>query len=82
MSSQQSKKSPPQKSPVEERSPAANGNEDEKRSKSPRRRIGQYEMIKTLGQGTFAKVKLAENIYTKEKASVIRDWNLTYQLIQ
>jgi len=32
--------------------------------------IGDYRILKrTLGQGTFGKVKLAENIYTKEQVS-------------
>lgn len=30
-------------------------------------KIGQFEIGKTLGQGTFGKVKLAHHIQTKEK---------------
>lgn len=30
-------------------------------------RVGCYEIIKTIGKGNFATVKLASHIYTKEK---------------
>ncbi|EPZ32745.1 Protein kinase, catalytic domain-containing protein [Rozella allomycis CSF55] len=35
-----------------------------------KKRIGQYMLIKTLGQGTFAKVKLAEDVNTKQKFAI------------
>ncbi|KAI8800985.1 kinase-like domain-containing protein [Cladochytrium replicatum] len=34
------------------------------------RRVGDYVLKKTIGQGTFGKVKLAEHMHTKEKVAV------------
>ena len=39
-------------------------------SMKPRVKIGQFELGKTLGQGTFGKVKLAFHIPTKEKVRI------------
>lgn len=35
-----------------------------------RRRIGKYEMGKTLGEGSFAKVKVAKNVETGESVAI------------
>lgn len=35
-----------------------------------RTRVGRYELGKTLGEGTFAKVKLARNIETGQEVAI------------
>jgi 5'-AMP-activated protein kinase catalytic alpha subunit len=37
---------------------------------SPRTRVGKYEIGKLLGEGTFAKVKLAKNKETGESVAI------------
>ena len=38
--------------------------------KNKNNKIGNYEIIKTLGEGTFGKVKLAIHIPTNEKVAI------------
>ena len=35
-----------------------------------RTRVGKYELGRTLGEGTFAKVKFARNVETKENVAI------------
>lgn len=37
---------------------------------TPRTRVGRYELGRTLGEGTFAKVKFARNIETGENVAI------------
>jgi serine/threonine protein kinase len=37
---------------------------------SPRTRVGKYELGDTLGEGTFAKVKIAKNKETGESVAI------------
>ena len=37
---------------------------------SNRLRVGKYELGKTLGEGTFAKVKIAKNVETGENVAI------------
>jgi serine/threonine protein kinase len=37
---------------------------------SPRTRVGKYELGNTLGEGTFAKVKIAKNKETGESVAI------------
>ena len=38
--------------------------------KNKNNKIGNYEIIKTMGEGTFGKVKLAIHIPTNEKVAI------------
>ena len=40
------------------------------RSAASRTRVGKYELGRTLGEGTFAKVKFARNIETQENVAI------------
>lgn len=37
---------------------------------SRRTRVGKYELGRTLGEGTFAKVKFARNVETEENVAI------------
>lgn len=53
---------------------AANGNgssSKEGQSRSRNRTVGDWQLQKTLGAGSMGKVKLATNIHTKEKVSLV-----------
>ena len=39
-------------------------------SSGSRTRVGKYELGRTLGEGTFAKVKFARNIETQENVAI------------
>ena len=40
------------------------------RASSSRTRVGKYELGRTLGEGTFAKVKFARNVETGENVAI------------
>lgn len=40
------------------------------RSSTSRTRVGKYELGRTLGEGTFAKVKFARNVETGENVAI------------
>jgi serine/threonine protein kinase len=48
-------------------------------------RVGKYELGKTLGEGTFAKVKLAKNVETGESVAIKildKDKILKHKMVQ
>lgn len=50
-----------------------------------RMRVGKYELGKTLGEGTFAKVKFAKNLDTGESVAIKvldKDKILKHKMIQ
>ena len=54
-------------------------------STTPRLRVGKYELGKTLGEGTFAKVKVAKNVETGESVAIKildKDKILKHKMVQ
>jgi serine/threonine protein kinase len=48
-------------------------------------RVGKYELGKTLGEGTFAKVKIAKNVETGESVAIKvldKDKILKHKMVQ
>ncbi|KAI8807921.1 kinase-like domain-containing protein [Cladochytrium replicatum] len=54
----------------DQKADGANGKVEEPERDRHERRVGEYILKKTIGQGTFGKVKLAEHIHTREKVAV------------
>ena len=44
--------------------------EDGQQDTLPKKIIGNYALVKTIGEGTFGKVKLAVHTLTKEKVAI------------
>lgn len=44
--------------------------QEDTKSDDEERRVGKYILGKTIGQGTFNKVKIARHIYTHEQVAI------------
>ena len=56
-----------------------------KKKKTTRTRVGKYELGKTLGEGSFAKVKFAKNVETGENVAIKildRDQVLRHRMVE